>query len=594
MTDRRGCDLRNTFLDPNCEGVCQTDFIFNSKGEAVCEKDLEFSPIGCTNYTVATKQDCLAIGSKWRWYKLSLNKTNCENTLKVCYDNAGASTSYKNQTECLECNGEYKSPFTWKESYWVLGEDFYNTQWLSNSGWGQLNQWNHSINTNIIEKDVRNIMVTKFAPAAQSDLLCNVMPYVYSFKSLACDCSGDPNTPVNCYNNGTQSYLIGTAKVCNGWQEILVSGPLQLTVYKNSVPVNLGCIGIQASILPSPQFYRQEILSTDVLSNSIQRYMPYDIVVNNHSVIVGQLIGDGIQLDFTYNVGGGLGGELSEYSGQLESPAQICIDARSDIDKHFPVYDLAALKGGKWVPLNANVIVSFNDVSAGRICANVSYGLAYFPILRIDGWEDAVPKPLFTKVQEAFIYLIGIVFILTACYCAYSLFVQVWAGHRKTGTVKITLPRLLNALLFLFCMVRGLYLVLTPSESISAEKNLGGFYFLSEFPIYVFLSLFSSLVFYWADLMHNAKHGKFLERMRWPFIIVNTLMYIMFVVVISVYRRLDADEQYDMKIVYSTILSALCAIFIIGFWLYGGKLIIIQIQVLRIKNQSLNRNLRNT
>ncbi|KAF2074221.1 hypothetical protein CYY_004467 [Polysphondylium violaceum] len=583
MEQERGCFFRGFTLEKNCSGNCMTSFLLGDDGNAYCAHSLEFSPIGCVNFTTPNEAECNTFGGDYHWVTLAINKTDCENRFTVCNEPNGA-VSHKNPAQCSSCGGSYKSPFSWESGQWVNGSAYDESYWFKDATWAPTNSWGPSINLAFIEGSIEQALVNKFAPSTQSYLLCNYMPTLYSFNSIPCDCGGDPNTPAKCYQDGKTQFIIGVAKVCHGWSDALVSGPMELTVPADSVPREVSCIGIEASIIPASQFFRQQILSTDIISNSINSYQPSDVIVNENRVIVGQIVSDGIALKFTYNSSG----QIVPFTTKLDAPMELCIEARSDISQHFPVLDFAMSSedGGDWVPMEFNVTTNEN----GKDCIEIYNPGVYWVIKRINNWQEARLVSVFNTVQKVFLFIIGSFFGFVAIAAIYSLTISV----RSSG-FSLTIVKLINLLLFVFCLFRCVYLLLTAREQIGPNSsNLAGFYFLSELPIYLFLSIFSSLVFFWAELNRTAnRYHSFMSKLKWPFIIANALMYIMFVIVISIFHSLDKDQQHTLRIIYSTIISCLCVLLIIGYWVYGGRLIFIQFQVLRIKNQKLNKNLKN-
>jgi len=583
MIQERGCFFRDVTLDDACKGNCMTGFMMGDDGNAYCGRNLEFSPIGCVNFTISNETECQSMGSDYYWVPLAINQAECENRFTVCSEPNGA-VSHKNPTECASCLGEYKSPFSWNKGEWINGSAYDESYWYTDAHWAPTNAWGPSINLAFIEASVEQALVNKFAPSTQSYLLCTYSPTLYSFSSIPCDCGGDPNTPAKCYQDGKTQFIIGVAKVCHGWSDALVSGPMELIIPEDSVPREVSCIGIEASIIPAPQFFRTQILSTDIISNSINSYQPSDVIVNENRVIIGQIVSDGIGLKFTYNSSG----QIVPFGSKLNAPMQLCIEPRGDISQHFPVLDFAMSSedGGDWIPMEMNVTTNSND----KECIEIYYSGVYWVIKRIDNWKEARMVSVFNTVQKVFLFIIGSFFGFVAIAAIYSLTISV----RSSG-FSLTIVKLINLLLFVFCLFRCVYLLLTAREQIGPNSsNLAGFYFLSELPIYLFLSIFSSLVFFWAELNRTAnRYHSFMSKLKFPFIIANALMYIMFVIVISIFHSLNKDQQHTLRIIYSTIISCLCVLLIIGYWVYGGRLIFIQFQVLRIKNQKLNKNLKN-
>lgn len=82
---------------------------------------------------------------------------------------------------------------------------------------------------------------------------------------------------------------------------LLQAGSVSLFVSEDTVALSKNYVDININIVSASQFRKAETLSTEVLSNSLEQN-PYAIITNLHGVTVGQLVGDGVILKFTYPV----------------------------------------------------------------------------------------------------------------------------------------------------------------------------------------------------------------------------------------------------------------------------------------------------
>jgi len=116
--------------------------------------------------------------------------------------------------------------------------------------------------------------------------------------------------------------------------------------------------------------------------------------------------------------------------------------------------------------------------------------------------------------------------------------------------------------------------MLTPSGIMNRAPR-GVFYLLSEGPIYIFLSLFSVLVSYWAELIHFwglSRSYAFLKKMRWPLLIVNFVLYAVFISILIAFSRVDTGEQKTLRLAYQLLVACVAGVLVIGVAVYGCQI----------------------
>jgi len=127
-------------------------------------------------------------------------------------------------------------------------------------------------------------------------------------------------------------------------------------------------------------------------------------------------------------------------------------------------------------------------------------------------------------------------------------------------------------LITFFCLFRGIYYILTPSGDMG-KAPIPIFYLLSEFPIYIFMTLFSVMIFFWADLVHFwniTGKQQVMARLKYPLIFTNVALYIIFISIIIAFSRIDATEQKKLRLAYILIVACVSLFLIGAVAIYGG------------------------
>jgi len=127
--------------------------------------------------------------------------------------------------------------------------------------------------------------------------------------------------------------------------------------------------------------------------------------------------------------------------------------------------------------------------------------------------------------------------------------------------------------LALFCLDRGLYYVLIPSGTLD-RAPIAVYYLLSEWPIYIFFSIFTLMIFFWAEIIHFWHLGSkaFLTKLRIPLIVTNVVLYLLFICILISFFRVDIEEQKKLRMAYQLIIAIVCILLVAGVAMFGGKL----------------------
>jgi len=117
-----------------------------------------------------------------------------------------------------------------------------------------------------------------------------------------------------------------------------------------------------------------------------------------------------------------------------------------------------------------------------------------------------------------------------------------------------------------------------------------GDFLIAELPTYFFFSIFTLLVFWWIEICHFASELRgILGRLRWVFLGVNVVIYLLLVVVVIAFAVEGASTVPSSNLclitysknsyadtiakVYHCILAGIALLLFIGFAVYGTKIV---------------------
>jgi len=227
-------------------------------------------------------------------------------------------------------------------------------------------------------------------------------------------------------------------------------------------------------------------------------------------------------------------------------------------------------------------------ITSAGYCTNITEAGTYFPILRVSDWATRKNEYITNPVVRAFIYLFGVLFILLGFACLYQMVVALYA---IIDSGILNLGFFLFIFMFFFDMVRGLYLIILPSGRL--ENNIAAQYFLAELPQFLFFSVYSIIIFCWAEVGMTVNYQKsFLQYFKWPFITTNVGLYVLFIVMVSIFQNESVQRQKQLKEAYVIILAICCVLAVGGFNIFGKKLLTIQMRASSLKTEGNNSTMR--
>ncbi len=221
---------------------------------------------------------------------------------------------------------------------------------------------------------IEGVISTTMAKHIKSEFLCQYSAIAGNIKKIACDCGDVPGT--GCFDLveflpiGETDLFSGLA-ARNDWGGVRVSSRTDTVAPEDDIaPVSVAILPDLSSLIDTSNLAKKGM---DERGEPI--YNQWEVVTNSRDVVVGQLIGTGVQISV----------------GNISNPIQLCIDRDFDILLNNDTYaepDLATLvgtdEGPNWTPLG-DTSATFDGV---RVCADILEDGIYFPIYRILIWES--------------------------------------------------------------------------------------------------------------------------------------------------------------------------------------------------------------
>lgn len=507
--------VSDTFGLPSCPSVSGMTFVLY--------------PIGCVETSGVNSTVCAYLSnSTWT---TRINDAAICGGIKRCRElrNTKFIFTQKSESLCTRCGGTYESIFRWSTgvpstTIWTAN------QWRSRAR-ASANAYRQLWNITAVQEAISTVFIARYAQLAKTYLACQYGSIASYLSLLTCDCTTATSGLSNCYKQ-FQPVLLGVTRICSGTNATSFLSPAELRASLSTVFVS-GCASIELSLIPAGRFRRgSSNIYSSLFLDSIQTN-EWAVIENGNQVVVGQLIGNGVvfSMDTIANPG-----------------IELCLEIRTDIavPSIYTTFDFAVLSDDfeKFRTMYATD-AQFKANSAGvlSVCLLISEGGNYFPIKRFANAKSAKFSDTLTRTQKMAFYAAVAVYItcwLFASYRLASLFL--WTLIRPvdtSGQVKLQhtliVPRIAMALLFFFFFLRWLYFILVPA-GVMIKAPLIIDILMAELPTYFFITIFSLLVLWWVELYHRTSARKrFLGRMNWVFVGVNTVLYLFLLVVIIIY-----------------------------------------------------------
>lgn len=393
---------------------CRTEFCvlpyryddFGNKLAASCPVD-NTSPssayrdtrVGCLNATVVTELECTTVGGVW--HIKATTEEECAAHGTACINGEvnpqrWMEWTQRNATECGLCGGSILPAYQWQTGT-VLPSEMLPLTWQDRA-WQHVNQWRPTFDWQKMQQEINAVVGDIAARTLVNQAASTYSAMLPIMKVLSCDCSETPGTDcfssisplvldANCAQDPSTTTLCGgvllsntTASAGNGTAGktfqvlralagMVVNGITQTTGLQS---VHRGRNHLFNKIASAAS---RKLLAAPDGSNAPL----YSIVKNTHGAVVGQLIGDGVQVPLD-----------AQGSAFICLPRTLTIDLDSN---DFSRFDMVSgtqqqnsVKFTLSVPLNLGVVLQGTSV-----CALVPEPGTYFPIFRAANWETIQP-----------------------------------------------------------------------------------------------------------------------------------------------------------------------------------------------------------
>jgi hypothetical protein len=283
-----------------------------------------------------------------------------------------------------------------------------------------INQWAPTINWTKLGDAVQAVMAGMMGKQIKSQFLCKYNTIFAHIKKIACDCSGEQNT--DCYSE-LEYVKVGEMDLLNGLEADGEYANVRVTVGGDALENGTDISSVTVSSVQD----LSPIINTGASSRkrAALASAQYDVVENANGAIVGQLVGAGAALTSETN---------------LSSSVLLCLEIDFDIDldnTSYPEPDIGMLEGEVVIPQGISIVIQ----DGTHICGNVSAEGVYFPIYRMESWENAGDDDdddtdtdatsatvTFNWIDILFLVLFGVAFLGTI--------VIMFAGVRSFGINK--------------------------------------------------------------------------------------------------------------------------------------------------------------
>jgi len=261
--------------------------------------------------------------------------------------------------ECLAhgkfCNdGVNLDPiFQWSPAKWGLGTVI-QTKWV-NSSLVNEHVWGTRIKQDELESLFQIAILIKLGYIIRTSLLCTFNPIVKLLGLFACDCGNFAGSPATCFPDTPDIVNVGQG-VAFSQNSGCIQSEKAVVCWKNTTVID----AVDNAVINVNVIYAQQIVDTSSVTTKRSVSNGYVIVYDDKNELIGQVVGDTIQIDA---VGGNPGTVFSD-------TFQICVPPNSaiPIDSHFTTMDLAYK-----LNMADNLVAQKLTITqiSGKWCANV-------------------------------------------------------------------------------------------------------------------------------------------------------------------------------------------------------------------------------
>jgi hypothetical protein len=271
----------------------------------------------------------------------------------------------------------------WNAGVWQPGT-MLKLDWVSRE-WKQTNAIAVAINYPSLRADVEAAIAEDVSVAFLTNALCEFDNVVKTVDTVACDCGGG-RLGGSCFSDSSNNRQIGVTRVCPGISTAANVLPVYLESASDALSQDLGCILVRISLTPADQF---ALPGTSQLTSEIfkQRVSsPYAVVRNRIDGVVGQILSDGVEINFDFD----------------QLPYKLCIRPVGTINReaHYSRLDFARInEQGNIAIVEASVSEITIDTSV-YYCADVTRNGTFFAVATRPDYVEITPFDASQRAQS--------------------------------------------------------------------------------------------------------------------------------------------------------------------------------------------------
>ncbi len=306
------------------------------------------------------------------------------------------------------------------------------------------------------------------------------------------------------------------------------------------------CVDFKTSVVHAEVFERPpQTIYSSIFLQSVSTN-PWAALTNGRGVVVGQVVGDGVEVQVTGGVP--VANNATVGGGVVDGTVYVvCLQQRADIDLSgmYTVADFATVDASI-DPRTLRPLGLVLAVNGSQMCATlpIASDQRFVPVYVLPAWATAPLSGAMTTEQRNCFYAATALYLalwLAVVYrlvpaLLYLFLVPPNPRLSRGGTPALGFLLAIMVLLFASYTLRWVYFILIPlGIMINAPVVID--LLLAELPFYFFLSLFTILVAWWMDinLLFTSERKRWALRIRWALVAVNALLYVFLLAVVMAY-----------------------------------------------------------
>ena len=468
--------------------------------------------------------------------------------------------------------------FTWTPAVWTTGR-VVRPSWVATTFEARY-RWDETIDFNVLMLDLVSNADLASSSALQADGVCRYSREPQFLDVLACDClsENDNSDASDTFDSCAELdddlvSLITTFFHCTDdleatdGTEIYVD-PMSLSLPSDAIRQVDVCSLVEVSLISDLRLQRKVIPQVPLSFASRPQLGTTEVVVNSHDVVVGRIIGDGINFYST--------------NGIYPVNFRLCVRCDPALSSHVDEYSVldfgTRTRNNRVLPLE--LPVEYVEASGEeQLCITFSEGgetpfdpdRDYIPILRREDWTE--PSSEFSSSSLALLYTLAAIYALMFLVTVVVIFHKFTGGSFVSPLVTIALGAVV-----VITTMRFTYFFMAPAGVFAQGQHTNLEFVYIIFPIYVLYSLFALQSAAWLLTINQFLT---VTKLMWWFFWANVLFYLTFVIWTVLFATLtpeigsscaglveptvDSSRQDALNLAFTIFLVVLAVILAVSF-----------------------------